>query len=59
MSALATNQFAKSHEKLGKNHPHLGLKQKDLNKTFFNRILGEDKILLEFLPLEVRLTTIH
>ena len=58
MSALATNQFAKAHEKLGKNHPQLGLKHEDLNEELFSTILGEDKKHLEFLPYGVRFSCI-
>ncbi len=53
ISALASNQFAKAHEKLGRNHPELGLKQEHVTKDFFSEIMGKDKIILEFQPFEV------
>ena len=53
MSAIASNQFAKAHEKLGRNHPDFGLKQEDLNKDFFSEILGEGKTLVDFTPYQV------
>ena len=55
ISAFASNQFAKAHERLGRNHPDLGLKQEHLNENFFSNVLGEGKTLVDFTPYEVSL----
>ena len=39
LSAIASDQFARAHEKLGRNRPVDWLKLGDLDLTFFNRIM--------------------
>lgn len=52
---MASGQFASAHEKLGRNHPDLGLKEEALNNEFFSQILGSKGNLLTILPFEVRI----
>lgn len=54
LSALASGQFASAHEKLGRNHPELGLKPGHINDTFFSSVLGVDKTLINVTPFDVR-----
>lgn len=53
LSALASGQFASAHEKLGRNHPTLGLKDEHLNKEFFSEVIGSEGKLLEVVPFNV------
>ncbi len=41
LSAIASDQFARAHEKLGRNRPVNWLKQKDLDIEFFNKVLAK------------------
>ncbi|WP_257293687.1 phosphotransferase [Endozoicomonas sp. YOMI1] len=41
LSAIASDQFARAHEKLGRNRPVTWLQQTDLNQAFFARVLAE------------------
>ena len=41
LSAIASDQFARAHEKLGRNRPVDWLKLKDLDQAFFQRICKE------------------
>ena len=54
LSALASGQFASAHERLGRNHPTLGLKDEHLNKKFFSDIIGSEGKLLHVVPFKVR-----
>jgi NADP-dependent 3-hydroxy-3-methylglutaryl-CoA reductase len=51
LSAIASDQFARAHEKLGRNRPVEWLKLGDLNADFFTRSMksyyGRDNILVE------------
>lgn len=42
-SAIASGQFAASHEKLGRNKPGIGFKDSDFNVDFFKKIFPELK----------------
>ncbi len=42
LSAIASDQFARAHEKLGRNRPVEHLKWVDLTPEFFSTILGEE-----------------
>ena len=53
LSALASGQFASAHEKLGRNFPNCGFREKDLNDDFFSAILGAERKLLKVSPLRV------
>ena len=57
LSALASGQFASAHEKLGRNHPTLGFKERDFNEEFFLRIVGPRMKLLDMTPFEVHIST--
>ncbi len=39
LSAIASDQFARAHEKLGRNRPVDWLKMSDLNVAFYNRVI--------------------
>ncbi|MCG8670831.1 MAG: phosphotransferase [Pseudomonadales bacterium] len=41
LSAIASDQFARAHEKLGRNRPVDWLKLGDLDEAFFNRVMRE------------------
>jgi NADP-dependent 3-hydroxy-3-methylglutaryl-CoA reductase len=53
LSAIASGQFAAAHERLGKNHPNLGIHLHHLNRDFFSCLLGEGEELVGWTPLEV------
>lgn len=54
LAALASGQFASAHEKLGRNHPTLGLKKDGLNEEFFSNVLGSQVVkMLAVTPVEV------
>lgn len=53
MSAIASGQFASAHEKLGRNHPTLGLKEKDMNEKLFSECLGSNRKLMSITPFKV------
>ncbi len=42
LSAIAADQFARAHERLGRNRPVNYLKLSDLNRDFFNQVLMGD-----------------
>jgi len=52
LAALASGQFASAHEKLGRNHPTLGLEGQHLNDSFFSKVLGSRGKLLTAVPFE-------
>jgi len=45
LAAIASGQFATSHERLGRNHPINWLKLGDLNINFFNQGLDKEEII--------------
>ena len=57
LSAIASGQFASAHEKLGRNHPELGFRQKDFDATFFSSVLGVDCTLIDAISFDVRIVT--
>ena len=55
-SALASGQFASAHEKLGRNHPTLGLNDSHLNNEFFAEVMSSHGKLITVTPFKVSYT---
>lgn len=53
LAAVGSGQFATAHDRLGKNHPDLGLFPHHLNREFFSSLLSEGDELINWNPLEV------
>jgi len=53
LAALASGQFALSHERLGRNRPENGLHEVHLNNEFFSKMVGSRGTLLDWKPMKV------
>ena len=58
MAALSSGQFAQAHEKLGRNRPDNGLKERHLNESLFSQVLGHRGKLLSWKPMKVNIADI-
>ena len=54
LSAIASGQFASAHNKLGRNHPDLGVKVSHINDDLFAKVVGPLGKLVSWAPGEVR-----
>eukprot|EP00128_Syssomonas_multiformis_P018455 Colp12_sorted_trinity150504_noHs@11639 len=53
LSAIASGQFANSHERLGKNRPDSGLLRKAMNDAFFQKVIEKKGELVSWRQAEV------
>ena len=54
LASVASGHFASAHERLGRNRPENGLREKHLNKEFFTKVVGTRGMLVDWRPFKVR-----
>ena len=53
LASVASGHFASAHERLGRNRPEHGLREKHLNKEFFTKVVGSRGTLVDWKPFKV------
>ena len=59
LAAVASGQFATAHEKLGRNHPTHGLREEDLSKELFAKIVGSRGEVTDWTPFNVCTSNVY